>query len=72
MKLTDREKEIYLLVCKNGKSYKEIAKKLVISYTTLKTHLHNIFQKKRVSSQAELIFDYYNKRRKNELHSQHE
>lgn len=52
--LTDREKEIVALT---GEGYrnKEIAQKLNICEPTVKTHLHNIFQKLNIKKRSELI-----------------
>lgn len=52
--LTPRNQEVYDLLVE-GKTYDEIAKELIISYTTVKTHINIIFQKKFVHSRAELI-----------------
>jgi DNA-binding CsgD family transcriptional regulator len=52
--LTDREQEI-LEVLLDGKSNREIATALLISESTVKTHVRNIFSKYDVRSRAELI-----------------
>lgn len=52
--LTDREKEVVLLIGKGYKN-KEIAKKLFISEPTVKTHLHRIFQKLEVRNRPQLV-----------------
>ena len=51
--LTDREKETAAFTCL-GYTNHEIARKMVISPNTVKTHLRNILQKFDVSSKAEL------------------
>ena len=42
--LTDREKEVFHLVCQH-KSYQQIADELFISKSTVKTHMHNAYAK---------------------------
>jgi predicted DNA-binding protein (UPF0251 family) len=42
--LTDREKEVFRLVCQH-KSYQQIADELFISKSTVKTHMHNAYAK---------------------------
>jgi DNA-binding NarL/FixJ family response regulator len=52
--LTTREKEIlYSLV--DGLSYKKIADKYVISISTIRTHICNIYNKLHVHSKAEAV-----------------
>lgn len=55
--LTDRESEIleYLL---NGKSQQEISDELVIALGTVKTHIHNIYQKAGVANRSQLLNSY--------------
>jgi DNA-binding CsgD family transcriptional regulator len=53
-KITDREREIIEMVIQ-GKSNADIAKELVISLATVKTHLHNIYQKVGVDSRFDLL-----------------
>lgn len=53
--LTEREKEIALLIRK-GLSNDEIAKKLVISPLTVKTHIQRIYSKCNVSNRIQLIY----------------
>lgn len=43
-KLTSREKEVFKMVA-NGMSDKAIESKLVISHSTLRTHIKNLYQK---------------------------
>lgn len=52
--LTNREKEVVALT---GEGYrnKEIAQRLNIGEPTVKTHLHNIFQKLNIKTRSELI-----------------
>lgn len=52
--LTDREYEILKLL-NNGCSNKEICDKLVISPSTVKKHIYNIYSKMGVKSRAQLI-----------------
>src|SRR5512134_3419439 len=52
--ITDREREIILKVMQ-GKSNADIARELFISLPTVKTHLHNIYQKLGVDSRYELL-----------------
>lgn len=52
--LTEREKEIVLLILK-GKTKKEIAKALFLSVSTIKTNVENIYQKFNVHNKTELI-----------------
>jgi DNA-binding NarL/FixJ family response regulator len=50
--LTSREKEIIALV-QQGRSNKDIARRLAISSATVKNHMHNILQKLQVSRRAQ-------------------
>jgi DNA-binding CsgD family transcriptional regulator len=52
--ITNREKEVLLLVAE-GKSNKQIGKKLFISLNTVKTHIKNIFIKLNIENRFELI-----------------
>lgn len=52
--ITGREREIILMVIQ-GKSNADIARELVISLATVKTHLHNIYQKVGVDSRYDLL-----------------
>ena len=52
--LTETEQEILKLLLK-GFSYKECSEILIISLTTVKTHINNIFRKRNVNSLQELI-----------------
>jgi DNA-binding NarL/FixJ family response regulator len=53
-KLSDREKEILMLLDK-GFRYKEIASKLFLSTETIRTHIRNIYKKLQVNSRTEAI-----------------
>jgi DNA-binding NarL/FixJ family response regulator len=53
-KLTAREKELLDLLSK-GYRYKEIADKLFISFETVRTHIHNIYEKLHVQSRTEAL-----------------
>lgn len=53
-KLTHRESEIAVLIVK-GLSTKEISDQLNISYSTVRTHIANIYQKCGVSSRVQLM-----------------
>jgi DNA-binding NarL/FixJ family response regulator len=52
--LTPREKELLDLLSK-GYRYKEIAEKLFISFETVRTHIHNIYEKLHVQSRTEAL-----------------
>ena len=52
--LSGREKEVVSLVCE-GLRNKEIADRLFVSEETVKTHLHNIFEKTGVSDRMHLV-----------------
>jgi two-component system nitrate/nitrite response regulator NarL len=52
--LTNRERQIIRLVSE-GLSNKEIARRLKVRDGTIKVHLHNIFQKLRVSKRTALV-----------------
>lgn len=52
--ITDREREIIQMVIQ-GKSNADIAGELFISLATVKTHLHNIYQKVGVDSRYDLL-----------------
>lgn len=52
--ITNREKEIILLLIE-GYSYNQLAEELIISMTTVKTHIHNIYKKVGVKNKIELI-----------------
>ena len=61
--LSKREKEVYDLMCE-GMSNREIAKRLFISETTVKAHVHHVFDKLGVRSRNALALDAA--RRKNQ------
>jgi two-component system, NarL family, response regulator LiaR len=50
--LTRREMEILTLLSE-GLTYKEIADRLFVSATTIKTHVHNIYEKLQVNNKVE-------------------
>jgi DNA-binding NarL/FixJ family response regulator len=52
--LTKREKEMLELLAK-GYRYKEIADQLFISFETVRTHIHHIYEKLQVQSRIEAI-----------------
>ena len=52
--LTNREREILDLLAK-GYRYKEIAEQLSISFETVRTHIHNIYDKLHVQSRTEAL-----------------
>lgn len=56
--LTPKEKETLILLAE-GMSYKMIADKLGISYTTVNTHIKRIYEKLHISSMGEAIAWYY-------------
>lgn len=51
--LTNREREIVLLICR-GNTYKQIAENLYIAERTVAKHMQNIFEKVKVSNRVEL------------------
>jgi ATP/maltotriose-dependent transcriptional regulator MalT len=58
--LTDREKEVLALLAK-GYLYKEIAAELFISNETVKSHIHNIYEKLHVQTRTEALNKAYQK-----------
>lgn len=56
--LTSREKEIVALLGK-GFLYKEIADQLGLSVETIRTHIHNIYEKLHVRSRTEAVMKLY-------------
>jgi two-component system, NarL family, response regulator DegU len=52
--LTSREREVLALLTE-GVTYKGVADKLVISETTVKTHVNNIFQKLQVNDRTQAV-----------------
>lgn len=58
-KLTKREREVLLLLLQNYKN-QQIAEKLKISESTVKSHVSNIFSKLKVKSRAQAIIEATN------------
>ena len=56
--LTQKEKEVLKLLS-DGLSYKMIADKLGVSYSTVNSHIKNIYNKLHVSSLGEAIAWYF-------------
>lgn len=56
--LTSREQEILRILLKD-KNNQEISEALFISIGTVKTHVHNIFQKVNVTKRSQLLRTYY-------------
>ncbi|WP_206098840.1 response regulator transcription factor [Paenibacillus paeoniae] len=54
MELTEREKEVLLLMAE-GASNKEIAVKLTVTSETVKTHVRNIFKKLNVDRRIRAV-----------------
>ncbi len=55
VRLTEREQEIVRLLA-HGLSNRDIGKRLYISETTVKFHVHNVMRKMQVSRRAEVVF----------------
>jgi len=58
--LSPREKEIIALLAK-GFLYKEIASQLTLSVETIRTHIHNIYEKLHVRTRTEAVMKVYGK-----------
>jgi DNA-binding NarL/FixJ family response regulator len=56
--LSPREKEIIALLAK-GYLYKEIASQLGISVETVRTHIHNTYEKLHVRTRTEAVMKIY-------------
>jgi DNA-binding CsgD family transcriptional regulator len=54
--LSDREREVYELLC-DGLSNAEIAKRLFISKSTVKVHVHHVFDKVGIRSRTALVLN---------------
>lgn len=61
---TEREAEIIDLLL-NGLNYNQIAQKLVVSITTVKTHIKSIFSKRNYKSLQELLVSEFKQRAEN-------
>jgi len=55
--LTEKEKEIALMIA-DGLSNKEIAKKMKIALSTVKGHIHHIFEKVGISDRVSLVLKF--------------
>lgn len=55
--LTEREKEIVLLIIKRKKNI-EIANELFVELSTIKSHINNIYKKESVKNRKEIINKY--------------
>lgn len=53
--LTKREEEILLMLAMYGHSNEELSRKLFVSQTTIKNHIHNMLKKTKASSTRELL-----------------
>jgi len=58
--LTNREEEVLSLLLE-GATYKQVARSLFISETTVKTHVNNIFQKLQVKEKTQAVLYAINK-----------
>ena len=54
--LTNREREVFLLLIKNNTTY-EIAEKLDISEKTVRNHISNVIQKLGVKGRAQAVVE---------------
>jgi DNA-binding CsgD family transcriptional regulator len=52
--LTIREHQVFKALCE-GLNYKELSKKFVLSETTIKTHINNIFSKLQVNDRTQAV-----------------
>ena len=52
--LTEREREIVSLLA-SGKTYKQVARALQLSQSTIRNHLHNVYQKLDVVDRAQAV-----------------
>ena len=57
-KLSDREQEVLTLIA-GGLSNQEIAQKLVVTVSTIKTHLNNIYAKLNVHTRLQAVTKAY-------------
>jgi DNA-binding NarL/FixJ family response regulator len=58
--LTDREQEVLILLS-DGYRYKDIASKLFVSVSTVRSHIYNIYEKLHVHNRTEAL-NKYNKK----------
>jgi DNA-binding CsgD family transcriptional regulator len=61
--LTQREREVYLLVVEEAMTYKDIARRLGIGLETVRRHLANVKDKTGMTTCLELAVRHYSKRR---------
>ena len=52
--LTEREQEVVALLA-SGKTYKQVAQALGVSQSTIRNHLHNVYQKLEVVDRAQAV-----------------
>jgi DNA-binding response OmpR family regulator len=52
--LTEREREVVRLLA-SGKTYKQVAQALGVSQSTIRNHLHNVYQKLEVVDRAQAV-----------------
>lgn len=60
-RLSPREKEIVALLAK-GYLYKEIASQLGLSVETVRTHIHNTYEKLHVRTRTEAVMKVYGRK----------
>ena len=59
-KLTEREKDVLFCLCKKGLlNKKSIAKDLIVSKTTVSTHIDNLFKKTQTHNIENLMIKYF-------------
>jgi DNA-binding NarL/FixJ family response regulator len=57
--LTPSELRVYLLICEEGLSHREIAKKVGYTYGALKTCIHRILEKKGAANRVDLVVKHW-------------